>query len=191
MIRNSGDDMRDLTNDVSRKGQLESLFTELTKDSMRDSNIVVSIVMESHEQLACMQSASDLLCGLEIPHEVLVMSDYAQDQVVEFIRVAQIRGLKVIIAGGTPAGDFFGLITANTLLPVLEVAISTPQVGEHSPGSGPGEENTFPNDRVSQVRSLAHKAARTAAAIAALDDCHISERLRKWQEMQTKTSDAK
>ena len=183
--------MRDLTNDVSRKGQLESLFTELTKDSMRDANIVVSIVMESHEQLAFMQSASDLLCGLEIPHEVLVMSNYTQDQVVDFTRVAQLRGLKVVIAGDAPESDFLGLITSNTLLPVLEVAISTPEVGEHSPGSGPGEENTFSNDRVSQVRSSAHKAARTAAAIAALDDCHISERLRKWQEMQTKTSDAK
>jgi phosphoribosylcarboxyaminoimidazole (NCAIR) mutase len=191
MIHNPGDDMRELTEDVARKGQLESLFTEQRNGSVRDSDIVVSIVMESQEQLAFMQSASDLLCDLEISHEVVVMSNYTQERVVEFTRIAQLRGLKVVIAGGAPGSDFFSSITSNTLLPVLEVAISAPQIGENPPASDPGEVNTFPNDRVSQVRSLAQKAARTAAAIAALDDCHISERLRTWQEMQTKTSDAK
>lgn len=183
--------MRDLRNDVVRKDQLESLFTEPRNRSMRDSDIVVSIIMESHEQLAVMQSASDILCELEISHEVLVMSNYTQERVIEFTRVAQLRGLKVIIAGGAPAGDFFRLITSNTLLPVLEVAISPPQVNDHPPGSDPAETNTFPNGRASQVRSSAHKSARTAAAIVALDDCHISERLRKWQEMHTNKSDAK
>jgi phosphoribosylcarboxyaminoimidazole (NCAIR) mutase len=75
------------------------------------------------------------------------------------------------------------LIAANTLLPVLEVAISTSQVGEPSPGSAAPEADTSSKNRGSQVKFFAHQAARTAAAITALDDCHISERLRKWQEM--------
>lgn len=182
--------MRDLTNDVARKGQLESLFTEHRNGSMRGSDIVVSIVMESHEQLAFMQSASDLLCDLEISHEVLVMSNYTQERVVEFTRIVQLRGLKVIIAGGAPDSGFLGLITSNTLLPVLEVAISTPLVGEHSSTSDAGEAATSTKDLGSQVKCSAHKTARTAAAIAALDDCHISERLRKWQEMHANKSDA-
>ena len=157
---------------------------------MRDSDIVVSIVMESRGHLAIMQSASDLLCDLEIPHEVLVMSNYTQDQAVEFTRVAQLRGLKVIIAGGAPAGGFLSVIASNTLLPVLEVAISTPQACEHPPGSDAGEANTFPNGRGSEVRSSAHRAARTAAAIVALNDCHIHERLRKWQESHTDNNHA-
>lgn len=190
MIHNLGNDMRDLTNDVTRKGQLESLFTEQTEGPMTDSKMAVSIVMESHEHLAFMQSASDLLCDLEISHEVVVMSNYAQELVVEFIRVAQLRGLKVIIAGGAPESDFFSSITSNTLLPVLEVAISAPQIAENPPGSDRAKVNKSLDDRASQVKSSAHKAARTAAAIAALDDCHISERLRKWQEMHTKTNDA-
>jgi phosphoribosylcarboxyaminoimidazole (NCAIR) mutase len=154
---------------------------------MKDTDIVVSIVMESHEQLAFMQSASDLLCDLEISHEVLVMSNYSEERVVEFTRIAQLRGLKVIIAGGTPASDFFRLITSNTLLPVLEVAISAPEVGEHPYGSDTKEGVTSPRPQGSQVKSFTHKAARTAAAIAALDDCHISERLRKWQELHAKS----
>ena len=191
MIHNSGSDMCDLTNDVARKDQLESLFTEQRNGSMRDSDIVVSIVMESHEQLAFMHSASDLLCELEISHELVVMSNYSEERVVEFTRIAQLRGLKVIIAGGAPERDFLGLITSNTLLPVLEVEISAPQIRENPPGSDPGEVNKFPNDRASQVKSSAHKAARTAAAIAALDDCHISERLKRWQQMRTHRNDAK
>jgi len=182
--------MRDLTNYVARKGQLESLFADQTEGPMTDSRMVISIVLESHEHLAVMQSASALLCDLEISHEVLVMSNYAHERVVEFTRIAQLRGLKVIIAGGAPGGDFFRLITSNTLLPVLEVAISPPLVNDHPPGSDPADANTLPNDRASQVRSSACKAARTAAAIAALDDCHISERLRKWQEMHTNKNDA-
>jgi phosphoribosylcarboxyaminoimidazole (NCAIR) mutase len=183
--------MRDLRNDVAWKGQLESLFTEQRKDPMRDKDIVVSIVMESHEQLAFMKSASDLLCDLEISHEVVVMSNYSEERVVEFTRIAQLRGLKVIIAGGTPASDFFRLITANTLLPVLEVAIPAPQVGEPAHGSDTEEAVTSPKPRGSQVKSFTHKAARTAAAIAALDDCHISERLKRWQQMHTHRNDAK
>jgi phosphoribosylcarboxyaminoimidazole (NCAIR) mutase len=183
--------MHELRNHLDKKDRVESLFTEQTEAPMRDSRIVVSIVMESRDQQAFMQPASDLLCDLEISHEVLVMSHYTQERVMEFTRVAQLRGLKVIIAGGAPAGDFFRLITSNTLLPVLEVAISPPQVNDHPPGSDPAEANTFPNGRASQVRSSAHKFARTAAAIVALDDCHISERLRKWQEMHTNKSDAK
>jgi hypothetical protein len=80
--------MRDLTNDVVRKSQLENLFTEYRKGSMRDSDILVSIVIESHEQLPFMQSASDLLCDLEISHEVAVMSNYKRERVVEFTRIA-------------------------------------------------------------------------------------------------------
>jgi phosphoribosylcarboxyaminoimidazole (NCAIR) mutase len=189
MIHNRGNDMRDLTNDVAGKGQLESLFTEQTEGPMRDSRMVVSIVLESHEQLEFMQPASDLLCNLEISHEVVVMSNYTEERVVEFTRIAQLRGLKVIIAGGAP-DSFLGLITSNTLLPVLEVAISTPLVGEHSSASDAGEATTSTKDLGSQVKYSAHKAARTAAAIAALDDCHISERLRRWQKMHANKSDA-
>jgi len=190
MIHNPGNDMRGLTNDVAGKGQLESLFTEQTEGPMTDSRMAVSIVLESHEHLAFMQSASDLLCELEISHEVIVESNYTREQVVEFTRIAQLRGLKVIIAGGAPDSGFLGLITSSTLLPVLEVAISTPLVGEYSSASDAGEAATSTKDLGSQVKCSAHKAARTAAAIAALDNCHISGRLRKWQEMHTKTSDA-
>jgi 5-(carboxyamino)imidazole ribonucleotide mutase len=146
--------------------------------------------MESHEHLATMQPASDFLCDLEISHEVVVMSNYTQERVVEFTRVAQLRGLKVIIAGGAPESDFLSSITSNTLLPVLEVPVSTPLVNGYLPGSASADAPAFPNDLASQVRSSARKAARTAAAVAALDDCHISERLRKWQEMHTKTTHA-
>ncbi len=182
--------MRDLTNDVTRKGQLEGLFTEQTEGPMTDARMTVSIVLESHEQFAFMQPASDLLCALEISHEVVIMSNYTQEQVVEFIRIAQLRGLKVIIAGGAPDSGFLGLITSNTLLPVLEVAISTPLVGEHPSASEAGEVATSTKDLGSQAKCSAHKAARTAAAIAALDDCHISDRLRRWQETHANKSDA-
>jgi len=178
-------------NQLARKDRLDSLFAEHGKDSMKDTDNVVSIVMESHEQLAFLQSASDLLCDLEISHEVVVMSNYSEERVVGFTRTAQLRGLKVIIAGGTPASDFFRLITANTLLPVLEVAIPAPQVDEPAHGSDTEEAVTSPKPRGSQVQSFTHKAARTAAAIAALDDCHISERLKRWQQMRTHRNDAK
>lgn len=181
--------MRDLTNDVTRKGQLESLFTEQTEGPMTDSRMAISIVIESPEHLQFMQPASDLLCALEISHEV-VMSNYTQERVVEFTRIAQLRGLKVIIAGGAPDSGFLGLITSNTLLPVLEVAISTPLVREHPSASDAGEVATSTKDAGSQAKCSAHKAARTAAAIAALDDCHISDRLRKWQETHANKSDA-
>jgi phosphoribosylcarboxyaminoimidazole (NCAIR) mutase len=177
--------MHELRNHLTKKRRLESFFEAPTEGPIRESRIVVSIVMESRDQLAFMQSASDLLCDLEISHEVVVMSNYTQERVVEFTRVAQLRGLKVIVAGGAPEGDFFRLITCTTLLPVLEVAISPPLVGNRFPGSNTEESSTFANNRGSQLTFSAQKAAQTAAAIVALDDCHISERLRKWQELHT------
>ena len=153
--------------DLSSQTRAEVLTGDLSGGSMRETGIVVSIVMGSGDDLH-MQAASDLLCELQISHEVIPLSNNTEEIIaLEYARGAQIRGLKVIIASRNPTTNrLLEIITANTLLPVLEIPISM----------------------VHGDNALSVSAALTAAAILGLNDCWISERLRVWRDSHGKCS---
>ncbi len=145
---------------------------------MRESDIVVSLVMETRDEMKGMQAASDLLCDLTISHEVVVMSNYTQEQVMEFVRTAQIRGVKVIIASGE-SESFVQSVVTNTLVPVLKVRKAEPGPNESCPLPGLERQLAFLSDTPT---SGPMGAALTAAAIVGLNDCWASENLRKWRD---------
>ena len=153
--------------DGTSQTRAELLSGDLSGGLMRETGIVVSIVMGSGDDLH-MQAASDLLCELQISHEVIPLSNDTEEKIaLEYARGAQIRGLKVIIASRGPTTNrLLEMITANTLLPVLEIPISM----------------------VHGDNALSVSAALTAAAILGLNDCWISERLRAWRDSHGKRS---
>ena len=100
---------------------IEAEFAELDVDAPR-----VGILMGSESDRAAMEPASRELEQRDILHEVRVMSAHRDPEAVaEYARNAQLRGLKVIIAGAGLAAALPGVVAAHTELPVIGVPLAS------------------------------------------------------------------
>lgn len=85
---------------------------------------IVSIIMGSTSDLPVMEKACQFFEEMEIPFEVNALSAHRTPQEVgDFARNAQSRGIRVIIAGAGMAAALPGVIAAETPLPVIGVPI--------------------------------------------------------------------
>lgn len=85
---------------------------------------LVSIIMGSTSDLPVMEKACQFFEEMEIPFEVNALSAHrTPDEVAQFARNAQGRGIKVVIAGAGMAAALPGVIAAETPLPVIGVPI--------------------------------------------------------------------
>ena len=84
----------------------------------------VSIIMGSTSDLPVMEKAADFLDQMQIPFEMNALSAHRTPQEVEeFSRGAEGRGIRVIIAGAGMAAALPGVIAASTSLPVIGVPV--------------------------------------------------------------------
>lgn len=80
--------------------------------------------MGSTSDLPVMEKAAQLLNDMQVPFEMNALSAHRTPQEVEeFARNAQGRGVKVIIAAAGMAAALPGVIAANTTLPVIGVPV--------------------------------------------------------------------
>lgn len=89
-------------------------------------NPLVSIIMGSDSDLPTMIEASRILSHplFQIPHELTIVSAHRTPQrMVEFAKLADSRGIKVIIAGAGGAAHLPGMVSALTPLPVIGVPV--------------------------------------------------------------------
>jgi 5-(carboxyamino)imidazole ribonucleotide mutase len=87
---------------------------------------LVGIVMGSKSDMPAMQAAVEELDKREIPYEVRVMSAHREpDTVAAYAKNAQIRGLRVIIAGAGLSAALPGVVAAHTALPVVGVPLTS------------------------------------------------------------------
>ncbi|MBR0502181.1 MAG: 5-(carboxyamino)imidazole ribonucleotide mutase [Paludibacteraceae bacterium] len=85
---------------------------------------LVSIIMGSTSDLPIMEKAAKFLEEMEVPFEMNALSAHrTPNEVEEFAKGAQSRGIKVIIAGAGMAAALPGVIAASTTLPVIGVPI--------------------------------------------------------------------
>ena len=85
---------------------------------------IVSVIMGSTSDLPVMEKAAKFLDEMEIPFEMNALSAHRTPQEVEeFAKNAEMRGIKVIIAGAGMAAALPGVIAASTTLPVIGVPI--------------------------------------------------------------------
>ncbi len=85
----------------------------------------VGIAMGSKSDMEAMQKAAEELQTRGILHELRVMSAHREpDVVAEYAKNAQMRGLRVIIAGAGISAALPGAIAAHTDLPVIGVPLS-------------------------------------------------------------------
>jgi phosphoribosylaminoimidazole carboxylase PurE protein len=98
---------------------VESAFDEIEVDAPQ-----VGIIMGSAKDKPKMRPAGTVLDEAGIRYEVRVMSAHREpDLVTDYCRNAQMRGLKVIIAGAGMSAALPGLAAAHTGLPVIGVPI--------------------------------------------------------------------
>ncbi len=113
-------------------GEVSSISTPLTETEVRtqlDELDVdaprVGIVMGSKSDMEKMQKAAEELQARGILHELRVMSAHREpDVVAEYAKNAQMRGLRVIIAGAGISAALPGAVAAHTNLPVIGVPLS-------------------------------------------------------------------
>ena len=85
---------------------------------------IVSIIMGSTSDLPVMEKAAKFLDEMDIPFEMNALSAHrTPDEVENFAKGAESRGLKVIIAGAGMAAALPGVIAASTTVPVIGVPI--------------------------------------------------------------------
>ena len=85
---------------------------------------MISIIMGSTSDLPVMEKAAKFLDEMEIPFEMNALSAHrTPNEVEEFARNAEERGVSVIIAGAGMAAALPGVIAASTTLPVIGVPI--------------------------------------------------------------------
>ncbi len=101
--------------------EVEEEFAELDVDAPR-----VGIVMGSKSDLPLMEKAGAELAERGIRYEIRVMSAHREpDTVADYARNAQMRGLRVIIAGAGLAAALPGVVAAHTELPVIGVPLTS------------------------------------------------------------------
>ncbi len=85
----------------------------------------VGIVMGSKSDMPAMEKAAAELDERGIRHETRVMSAHREPEVVaDYARNAQMRGLRVIIAGAGLSAALPGVVAAYTDLPVIGVPLT-------------------------------------------------------------------
>ena len=100
--------------------EVRAQLEELDVDAPR-----VGIVMGSKSDMEKMEKAAEELQARNILHELRVMSAHREpDVVAEYAKNAQLRGLRVIIAGAGISAALPGAVAAHTDLPVIGVPLS-------------------------------------------------------------------
>jgi len=134
-----------------------------------------------------MQHAVGTLTELSVPHETRVVSAHrTPDLLYEYASTAADRGLRVIIAGAGGAAHLPGMTAAKTHLPVLGVPVESKALkGMDSLLSMAQMPAGVPVGTLAIGRSGAVNAALLAAAIVALQDDALRERLIAFRNART------
>jgi 5-(carboxyamino)imidazole ribonucleotide mutase len=144
---------------------------------------LVGVVMGSKSDWEYMAAAAEVMTELKVAHETRVMSAHrTPDLTLEYSASAQARGLKAIIAGAGGAAHLAGVISAKTILPVIGVPMPTTSLnGMDSLLSIVQMPKGVPVATMAIGKAGAANAGLFAAAILALQDAGLSERLASWR----------
>jgi len=147
----------------------------------------IAIIMGSQSDWTTMKHAADTLDALGIPHEARIVSAHrTPDRLVAFAKGAREAGFKVVIAGAGGAAHLPGMTAAMTSLPVLGVPVESKALsGQDSLLSIVQMPAGIPVGTLAIGRAGAVNAALLAAAILALEDAALAERLDAWRRAQS------
>ena len=143
----------------------------------------VAIVMGSQSDWPTMQCAAQVLEELGVASDVRIVSAHrTPDRMVDFAKTAADEGIDVIIAGAGGAAHLPGMIAAMTHLPVLGVPVQSKALsGMDSLLSIVQMPAGVPTGTLAIGEAGATNAGLLAAAILALADPALSQRLQDWR----------
>ena len=147
----------------------------------------VAIVMGSQSDWPTMRFAAEILDTLKIDYEARIVSAHRTPaRLVEFATNAKADGFQVIIAGAGGAAHLPGMIASMTTLPVFGVPVRSKALsGQDSLLSIVQMPAGIPVGTLAIGESGAANAALLAAAVLALADPELDQRLVDWRRNQT------
>jgi 5-(carboxyamino)imidazole ribonucleotide mutase len=147
----------------------------------------VAIVMGSRSDWPTMRCAAEALDELGVSYEAKVVSAHrTPDRMVEFGKTAHEAGFKVIVSGAGGAAHLPGMLAALTHLPVLGVPVESKALkGVDSLLSIVQLPAGVPTGTLAIGEAGATNAGLLAAAILALGDPALSQRLQGWRAART------
>jgi len=140
--------------------------------------------MGSDSDLPVMESAARALQQFDIPFELRVCSAHRSLRAtLEYVRRAESRGIRVIIAGAGAAAHLAGVIAGQTILPVIGVPLASSSLNGLdallSVAQMPGG---VPVATMAIGEAGARNAGLMAAQILALSDARLRRKLASFRE---------
>jgi 5-(carboxyamino)imidazole ribonucleotide mutase len=154
---------------------------------MAHSSIPVAIILGSQSDWATMRHAAETLDALGIAHDAKIVSAHrTPERLYSFARGARAAGYQVIIAGAGGAAHLPGMTASMTPLPVFGVPVESKALsGQDSLYSIVQMPAGIPVGTLAIGKAGAVNAALLAAAVLALHDPALAERLDQWRARQT------
>lgn len=147
----------------------------------------VAIIMGSQSDWETMKNAADTLDALDVEYEARIISAHrTPERMFSFATGAREEGFKVIIAGAGGAAHLPGMTAALTPLPVFGVPVQSKTMsGQDSLYSIVQMPAGIPVGTLAIGRAGAVNAALLAAAVLALSDEDLADRLDDYRARQT------
>jgi 5-(carboxyamino)imidazole ribonucleotide mutase len=145
--------------------------------------------MGSQSDWATMRHAAETLDALGVAYDARIVSAHrTPDRLVSFAKSAKADGFQVIIAGAGGAAHLPGMTAAMTPLPVFGVPVESKALsGQDSLFSIVQMPAGIPVGTLAIGRAGAVNAALLAAAVLALHDGALAQRLDEWRTRQSES----
>ena len=165
----------------------------MVKTKKKAENPIVGIVMGSDSDYTIMEESVKILDHFSIAHEVLVASAHrSPDLAKKYIRDAEKRGIKVLIAGAGGAAHLAGVMAAECILPVIGVPVASSSLqGFDSLLSTVQMPSGIPVATMAVGKAGAKNAGVLAAQIIALNDKKLAEKLHHFKKYLAKEVEIK
>ncbi len=152
-----------------------------------DPSPLVGVIMGSKSDWETMQHAEATLTQFGVAHECQVVSAHrTPDWMAEYAKSAESRGLQVIIAGAGGAAHLPGMVSSQTLLPVLGVPVQSHALqGLDSLLSIVQMPGGVPVGTMAIGKAGAINAALLAVRILATTRPELREKLQEFAQQQT------
>jgi len=153
---------------------------------MSSDPVTVGVIMGSQSDWSAMKAANTVLDELEISNEARIISAHrTPERLHDYVGTARERGMKVIIAGAGAAAHLAGVTAGLTTLPVLGVPMESASLkGLDSLLATVQMPGGIPVATFAIGKSGAKNAGLFAAAILALEDPALGDRLTAWRAAQ-------
>ncbi|WP_193140333.1 MULTISPECIES: 5-(carboxyamino)imidazole ribonucleotide mutase [unclassified Meridianimarinicoccus] len=144
----------------------------------------VGIIMGSQSDWPTMKEAAKILTELGVPFETKIVSAHrTPDRLWTYGKSAADRGLSAIIAGAGGAAHLPGMVASKTRVPVIGVPVQTRALsGVDSLYSIVQMPKGFPVATMAIGAAGAANAGLMAAAILAVSDPDLADRLEAWRD---------